>query len=179
LTAIIAAFVGIASALLTIFLAPNLQHYFWTRQRQAERQLAIIDEMNKLIAEYLWECCRGYDDASSRNEPIDLDEQFLERFMPALLAAEAQGIALFSSSTRQVVNEISSLMHQGPTGKPWHDFLAAFYKARMSAFHALYQEVGIPAPPLAAYIQETFAPPLQRVLAPARACIGRIFSRKR
>jgi hypothetical protein len=39
--------VGITSALLTILLTPSLQHYFWTKQRQAERQFALLDGLNK------------------------------------------------------------------------------------------------------------------------------------
>jgi hypothetical protein len=54
MTVLLAAMVGVVSALLTIFLTPRLQHYFWTRQRTAERQLAVIEEMNKLVAEMRW-----------------------------------------------------------------------------------------------------------------------------
>ena len=54
MTAIIAAFVGIVSALLTNFLVPNLQHYFWKRQRQADRQLTVIDEVTKLGSEFVF-----------------------------------------------------------------------------------------------------------------------------
>src|SRR5918994_7077866 len=50
LTLLIAPLIGIASALLAIVLTPTLQHYFWRRQRHAERQLAIIEEVNTLAA---------------------------------------------------------------------------------------------------------------------------------
>jgi hypothetical protein len=51
MTLLIAPLIGIASALLTILLTPTLQHYFWRRQKCAERQLAIIDEVRTLTAE--------------------------------------------------------------------------------------------------------------------------------
>ena len=48
---LIAPLIGIGSALLTMVLTPTLQHYFWTRQRYAERQFAAIETLNTLTAE--------------------------------------------------------------------------------------------------------------------------------
>jgi hypothetical protein len=44
---------GILAVLLTIFLTPTLQHYFWKLQRLAELRFATAKEVNRLSAEYL------------------------------------------------------------------------------------------------------------------------------
>jgi len=46
---LVSVFLGLASALLAIFLTPVLQHYFWRRQRHAELCLPLIDRCAELI----------------------------------------------------------------------------------------------------------------------------------
>jgi hypothetical protein len=41
---------GVVSSLLTLLLGQPLQHYYWRRQRYVERQFAMIQELNTLIA---------------------------------------------------------------------------------------------------------------------------------
>jgi hypothetical protein len=42
---------GLVSAVITLVLGQPLQHYFWTRQRYAERPFAVIEKLNTLAAE--------------------------------------------------------------------------------------------------------------------------------
>jgi hypothetical protein len=49
---VIAFFSGIAAALLAIFFNPRFQHYFWKRQKWEELRLAVIAEVNQLVAEF-------------------------------------------------------------------------------------------------------------------------------
>ena len=53
ITFLTALFGGVISAVITLVLGQPLQHYFWRRQRQAERQLVIIDEVNRLASEFM------------------------------------------------------------------------------------------------------------------------------
>ena len=52
-TVIVAALIGIASALLTILLTPRIQHYFWGYQRMSELRLLAYEDLNDLAADFL------------------------------------------------------------------------------------------------------------------------------
>ena len=43
---------AILGSLITIFLTPRLQHHFWKNQRLTELRLAVIDELNRLMAKF-------------------------------------------------------------------------------------------------------------------------------
>ena len=45
LTTLISAVSAISATLITIFLTPKLQHYFWKHQRRAELRLDVINEV--------------------------------------------------------------------------------------------------------------------------------------
>ena len=51
--AIMSGSIGIISSLLTMSITPTLQHYFWKRQRREEIRLAVVEEINKLAAEFI------------------------------------------------------------------------------------------------------------------------------
>jgi hypothetical protein len=147
MTILIAAFVGIASSLLTIFLTPTLQHYFWTRQRLAERQLAILDELNKVIAQLLHHCHLDYETAAAEHRMPHLDPH--EPVFLVLSTLLAQVRALFSPSTREPVEElIDQLIALGNAvpDKPWLQAVDRVSLTRVKALQALYQEIGIPTP---------------------------------
>jgi hypothetical protein len=174
MTVFISAVVGIASALLTIVLTPTLQHHFWTRQRQAERQLAVIDEVGKLLGEYLYQCQEDYAAALAEQRVVGVDNLFGVRFFPALLAIDGQIRALFSEETVQVYLKIRSLIPIGTPKHTWQELYVEFSQRRTRALQALYKEVGIPAPSLGAYPQMTFAPLLQSWSAWIRGHVARL-----
>jgi len=60
---------GILAALLTIFLTPRLQHYFWKRQRRSEFLISIINVMNRLIAEFITEHAANQSDPQWKPQP--------------------------------------------------------------------------------------------------------------
>jgi len=43
---------GLVGSVVTAFLVPPVQHYFWTRQRHAEICLALIQELTKLAGQF-------------------------------------------------------------------------------------------------------------------------------
>jgi hypothetical protein len=174
MTILISAFVGIASALLTIFFTPNLQHYFWTRQRQAERQLAVIDEANKLLGEYLYQCQEDYTKALEGQRVVGVDDPFAVRFFSALMAIDGQIRALFSAETVQVYQKIRRLIPIGRPKTTWLEFYVEFTKGRTTALQALYKEVGIPAPSLGVYTYTTFMPLLQACSASIHGHVARL-----
>jgi hypothetical protein len=49
---LISAVIGFGSALLAILITPPLQHHFWKRQRYAEVQLKVADEVNDIAANF-------------------------------------------------------------------------------------------------------------------------------
>jgi hypothetical protein len=164
MTVLVAALVGITSALLTIFVTPNLQHYFWTRQRQAERPLSLIDELNKVIARFVHLSSLDYDTATAEHRPLQLavdDPVLLE-----LSVLRAQVMALFSDpaieAVEDLVGQLSALGSSVPD-KPWRQVANSVAQARVKAVQALYQEVGIPAPSLGTFLQAHLSPPLQRL----------------
>jgi hypothetical protein len=164
MTVLIAAFVGITSALLTIFVTPNLQHYFWMRQRQTERQLSLIDELNKVVARLVDLCSMDYDTAAAEHRPplFDPDE-------PALLelsVLRAQVITLFSGPAIEAVEELVRrvvALGKSVPDTPLQQVAKSIAQARVKALRALYQEIGIPTPPLGNFLRGHLTPPLQRL----------------
>src|SRR5712692_10411784 len=58
-TALISAGSAFVGGLLSVFLTPQLQHYFWKNQRRVEVRLATIDELNKLASQFLFGVTSG------------------------------------------------------------------------------------------------------------------------
>jgi hypothetical protein len=173
-TAIISAFVGIASALLTIFLTPNLQHYFWKRQRQAERQFAVIDEVSKLGSEYrflLWRAKDGPLDISDREEHLLITLHATAVTIQALFSAA--GAEEFRRFLRTFEVVRASPERQDPQQ------VALIVQAHSNLLITLYKEVGIPAPSLPHYWHENFVPPLQRVWTATEEGVTRLLARSK
>ena len=124
--ALIGVFVGIISTLITIFLTPRVQFYFWRRQRLSEIRVAAIDGMNNLAADFLTNYI-----SNSQYRPTD---QFFASFM----AASANIQALFSEHTFDLFKGLEVMVgaHLGPA----KGSVDAFIKARDGALRALYQE---------------------------------------
>jgi hypothetical protein len=177
-TAIIAAFVGIASALLTNLLVPNLQHYFWMRQRQADRQLAVIDEVTKLGSEFVFLFHKA------QGAGVDIGDRE-EHLHTALSIAFASTDALFSSvgvtEFRQFLSTIAavhiSLERQDPT--QFTQIQRFIMDAHANLLKALYKEVGIPASSPMDYLHGVFVPPLQRGWISTREGITRLLARRK
>jgi hypothetical protein len=61
---------GVVSALVTLVLGQPLQHYFWRRQRLAEWQLAVIDQLTILAAELQFLLLYQPEEIDSRREQL-------------------------------------------------------------------------------------------------------------
>jgi hypothetical protein len=150
MTALIAAFVGITSALLTIFLTPHLQHYFWRRQRHAEQQLVAIGEVNKLVAEILFLLKQGSNMT---------DRQ--ERLLTALRATVATVSALFSPSAFQTLQEFNLRVAKVMQSQQREQMEGQLTNDHFFVITVLYKDMGIPPPSLRRWIQEQAWQPLE------------------
>jgi hypothetical protein len=91
ITFIAASCAGIVSSVMTLVIGQPPQHYFWRRQGHAERQLAIIDQLNTLAAELRFLLLRKPEDIDGRRE----------RLFMTLTTAMASVRGLFSSRANQ------------------------------------------------------------------------------
>jgi hypothetical protein len=140
---------GIVSVAIALFLGQPLQHYFWTRQRHAERQLAVIEEVNKPTAEVQFLLLSG-EDVQPRNERLSL----------ALAIAIANVRALFSPAAAASFQSLHPLIAEAlrlPPESPREQRLNL--GTRLMASHhvtmiLLYRGLGIPAPPPGKWMQE-------------------------
>lgn len=124
--AVIGVIVGIISTLLTIFLTPRIQHYFWVYQRLSDIRLAVIRELNNLAAEFLNNYLNDH-----KYHPTD---QFFKSFM----AMGASIKALFSQKTFDCFKEFELMI--GPNFGPNKSSTEAFIKSRDTALRTLYDE---------------------------------------
>ena len=127
---------AILATLLTIFLTPSLQHHFWKHRRREELRLAVINEVNKLAAEYI----ENYMEAeASGNQNFKPSIQWFQAFQ----AATAQVKALFSDATFKEFKKLEVMI--GPNLGP--SFLNRtvddFIQARDTALRSFYKEVGV------------------------------------
>ena len=121
------ALIGIISTLLTLFLTPRIQHYFWGYQRMSELRLAAYKELNALAAEFLY------------NYGINPDYRPAEQFFKSLMVLTADIKVLFSQIAFDKFKEFEIMIgpNLGPTGKGAFE---AFIRARDAALRALYAE---------------------------------------
>lgn len=127
----IAAGSAILSTLLTISLMPRLQHYFWTYQRMAELRLVTINEVNKLMAEFI----TNHIVANGNYRPTP-------DYFRLLAAAAAQVKAQFLDTTFQFFKRIE-VMIPGLDPEKGKQTVEDFIEARDVALRALYKEAGL------------------------------------
>jgi len=121
------ALIGVISTLLTLFLTPRIQHYFWGYQRMSELRLAAYKELNSLAAEFF-------------NNYINNPEyRPTEQFFKSLMVLTADIKVLFSQKAFDRFKEFEIMIgpNLGPAGKGSFE---AFIKARDAALRALYAE---------------------------------------
>jgi hypothetical protein len=148
---------GILSSVITLVFGQPLQHYFWTRQRQAERQFAVIDEVCTLVAELLF---------LVRLNPEEIDAR-QEQLYTRLGRTVTGVVSLFSDTAfenfRTILRPMETIIRMGAASPPeergqLYDQLIDTVKGAMAA---LYREVGIPAPPPAQWMREHAWQPLR------------------
>jgi hypothetical protein len=130
--ALVSAGSSVAASLLTIWLTPSLQHYFWKRQRLAEMRIDTIDEFNRLAAEFLF----GYSSAPNAYKPS-------ADWFTAFLSVTAKIKAHFPQSVFDAFKAVDVLIGPGTPGlgPEGQGTIEDFMKARDAALRALYAEV--------------------------------------
>ncbi len=140
------------ATLLTIFLTPRLQHRFWKYQRRTELRLQEIDEINKLMAEFI----ENYIEAEIKGETCKPSIEFFR----SLQAAAAKVKALFSDQTFNIFKKMEVMIGPklGPSSK--QRTVDDFIQARDVTLKALYEEVGIVPPKLSfcRMVLQTYVP---------------------
>jgi hypothetical protein len=148
-------FGGVISAIVTLCLGQPLQYYFWTKQRQAERQLAAIDEANRLASEVGSLLITGEDIVPR-----------LEKLYIGLGTTTANLATLFpkASDTITTLNEkIAAAIQSSPgmTREQRNERAGHLAAVQQSALKALYQEMEIPAPPFGQWMRAHVWQPLR------------------
>jgi hypothetical protein len=151
---------GVVSSLLPLLLGQPLQHYFWRRQRYAERQFPIIEELNTLVAEV------HYLLIAQRFSP-----KAQESLYKTLTLASGNVRSLFSLSSVQQCQALHEVMRSALNAslnatdtadpEPQHQVLQQLQEAHRSALIALYRDMGIPPSPPAQWIREHAWHPLR------------------
>jgi hypothetical protein len=133
-------FGGGVSALVTLVLGQPLQHYFWQRQRHAERQIAAIEEMSALTAELQFLVMHQPEEINTRREQLfttllkvttSVDNRFSraawDQFSPALQSMEEilQEPPLSAEQRTQRYTQLLRMI--------------------LEAHYALYRDMGIPS----------------------------------
>src|SRR5713101_3500696 len=113
---------AVIGALLTILLTPKLQHYFWTLQRRAELRLSVINDSNRLFAEFIANFTPTWNPDRT--------------FMAGLISITSQVRDLFSPDSYQTFLQVESII----SGDLQRRTAAAFIVARDAALRALYKE---------------------------------------
>ena len=134
--AIISAGSAIVGSLLTIFLTPRTQHYFWTRQKLAERRLAVADEINRLASELVTDVTEGL----RTQETFFPSVEFFKSWTPV----DRQFRVFFSGRTRGAYFAMENMMTRD-TGIHRQE-VDLFYPRQLEALTALYREVGLLQP---------------------------------
>jgi hypothetical protein len=118
--------VGVVSTLVTIFLTPRLQFYFWGKQHLGENRLDAIKDMNSLLADFLTQYIKNQEQTPSDN------------FFKSFMAASANIEALFSKKTFKVFKELEVMI--GPKLGPAKGAVDIVIEARDKALRTLYRE---------------------------------------
>jgi hypothetical protein len=140
MTLLIAPLIGIASALLTILVTPTLQHYFWRRQRSAELQLAVIDEMRTLAAELAFLVSHQPEEISIRRERL-FGTLFRVATSTSNLFSEA-AYNHFRAALQPMENILS--MEELSLREQRTKLYNQIVQGSIGALKALYEDMGIP-----------------------------------
>jgi hypothetical protein len=135
-TVIVPAASAIIASLLTIFLVPWLQHHFWKYQRREELRLTVINDVNRLAAEFITKYIEAEGSGDHNFKPS-------VQFFQSLQVVTAQVKVLFSAQTFQDFKNLEAMIgpNLGPRSK--QRGIDNFIQARDAALRSLYNEVGI------------------------------------
>lgn len=141
---LISGLIGIGSALLTILLTPQLQHYFWKRQHRAEIRLATANQLNDLAAQFLVLYTCPYRGAGKHypreHTPPDLNDEFLRCWT----ATYAQVRCLFSGEAGAILERMNSIvLNRDLVGRFYAQVIEEFQTSRDNTLRQLYEEIGI------------------------------------
>jgi len=132
------AVIGVASSLITIFLSSRLQHFFWTRQQRAQLRLAVLQEFNRLSAEFLAEHLAAVM-TSTRYIPSIA-------WNTAMQGVEANLRSLFSANVGALYQQLQILFGpgtpQGGLGPQGQYFANDFVDRKDAVMRQLYDECG-------------------------------------
>jgi len=135
---------GLVGSVVTAFLVPPVQHYFWTRQRHAEICLGLIQELTNLAGKF-WV---NFD--MSWHKPIDkigrdgLIEMLKFRF--ALNALGDQIHCLFSAPSWEACEPLFDMVHALLANREEVDAQIEktdFSRTKERALRALYSELAL------------------------------------
>ncbi len=141
---LISGLVGVGSALITIFLTPRLQHYFWKRQRRAEIHLIAANQLNDLAAQFLVAYTSPYRAAQRpyprEHTPPNINDEFLRSWT----AACTQVKCLFSDKAAALLERMNSIiLNRDLEGKFYAEVVQEFLALRDDTLARLYEEIGI------------------------------------
>ncbi len=120
---------AILSSLLTIYLT---HYHFWKYQRRGELRLKAIDEVNRLLSDFI-------SDYMADSENYVPDREWFKSFQ----ANSAKVKALFSAETFQSFKNVEVMVgpNLGPSFR--NQTVSDFIEARDIALRSLYEEVGV------------------------------------
>ena len=130
---IVPALIGVLATLLTIFLSPALQQYFWMSKQREELRLKTVDEINALLSEYITK----HIDAANRNERYDPPVAFFQ----SLRVAQVKLEVLFSADTFGAYKRAEVMIAHGGLGPG--GTIEGFITAHQAALRAMYAELGL------------------------------------
>lgn len=132
LIALVSAGSAVVGSFLTIILTPRVQHYFWTKQKLAERRLAVADEINELTSSLLADVTEGL--------------RTQQRFLPPVDFYRAWNVAdnkfrVFFPGAQRAYREMEQMLTRD-TGIQRLE-VDTFRLRQLEAMKAIYGEVGL------------------------------------
>lgn len=130
--ALIGFLAGVLVALVTTFLTPLLQHFFWIGRQREELRLKTVDEINALLSRYITEHIH----AEHRGEQYDPPVAFFQ----SLRVADAKLRVLFSEGTFAAYKQAEVMISHGGLGP--EGTIEGFMAAHEDALRTMYTELG-------------------------------------
>jgi hypothetical protein len=125
------ALVAAGSSLLTMLVAPWLQHHFWRYQQRAELRLAAINEFTRLTSDFITDFIS--DEKNYKPAPD---------WWKAFSTLGSNIKTLFSEATYRAFKTLEEMIGPGPgLGPQGKKSVNDFVEARDAALRALYAEV--------------------------------------